>query len=89
MTELHCIISGRVQGIGYRDFVKNLAQELSLKGFVANLPDGSVEVLAQGELSVLKIFATHLMKGPQGSTVRGFYDEWNKVEKEFEGFTAH
>ena len=45
MTELHCIISGRVQGVGYRDFVKNIGTELNLKGFVANLPDGSVEVL--------------------------------------------
>jgi acylphosphatase len=88
MTELHCIISGRVQSVGYRDFVKNIAQELNLKGFVANLPDGSVEVLAQGELSVLKVFSNHLIKGPQGSTVHGFYDEWSQAQKEFQDFRA-
>ena len=88
MTELHCIISGRVQAVGYRDFVKNIAQELSLKGFVANLPDGSVEVLAQGDLGVLKVFSNHLQTGPVGSQVRGFYDEWGDGEKEFTSFEA-
>jgi acylphosphatase len=88
MTELHCIISGRVQGIGYRDFVKNIGTEMNLRGFVANLPDGSVEVLAQGDLGVLKIFANHLQTGPDGSQVRGFYDEWRDTEKEFASFEA-
>ena len=88
MTELHCIISGRVQSVGYRDFVKNIAQELNLKGFVANLPDGSVEVLAQGDLGVLKVFTNHLQTGPVGSEVRGFYDEWRDTEKEFASFEA-
>jgi acylphosphatase len=88
MTELHCIISGRVQGISYRDFVKNIGAEMNLRGFVANLPDGSVEVLAQGDLGVLKIFAKHLQTGPDGSQVRGFYDEWRDTEKEFTSFEA-
>jgi acylphosphatase len=88
MTELHCIISGRVQGVGYRDFVKSIGTELSLKGFVANLPDGSVEVLAQGDLGVLKVFANHLQTGSVGSQVHGFYDEWREVEKEFTSFEA-
>lgn len=88
MTELHCIISGRVQGVAYREFAKNIATELGLKGFVANLPDGSVEVLAQGELTVLKVYATHLQKGPVGSQVRGFYDEWSEAQKEFTNFVA-
>ena len=88
MTELHCIISGRVQGIGFRDFVKNIATEMGLKGFVANLPDGSVEVLAQGEFNMLKVFSNHLITGPKGSSVKGFYDEWHEVSKEFTTFEA-
>ena len=88
MTELHCIVSGRVQGIGFRNFVVNIARELGLTGFVANIPDGSVEVLAQGELTVLKLFANHLRKGPEGSQVRGFYDEWSQAEKSFQDFSA-
>jgi acylphosphatase len=61
---------------------------MNLKGFVANLPDGSVEVLAQGELNLLKVFAQHLQTGPAGSQVHGFYDEWRDTEKEFTSFEA-
>lgn len=86
MSELHCIVSGRVQGIGYRQFVQNIARELRIHGFVANLPDGSVEVLAQGDLPLLKVFANHIAKGPEGSTVRGFYDEWGVPQKMFDDF---
>ena len=89
MNQLHCIVSGRVQGVGYREFAANMARELGLKGFVANLPDGSVEILAQGDLSVLKVFSNHLIKGPQGSQVRGFYDQWDSPEKEFQDFVVY
>lgn len=85
--QLHCIISGRVQAVAFRDFVKNIAQEMELAGVVANLPDGSLEVVAQGKYEVLKIFAEHLRTGPPGAVVTGFYDEWNKdPEERFEGF---
>jgi acylphosphatase len=85
-SELHCIVSGRVQGVAYRVFVEAIAKELNLVGFVTNLPDGSVEVLAQGDYGVLKVFTNHLIKGPPGSVVRGFYDDWREPSKEFESF---
>ncbi len=86
-AELHCIVSGRVQGVAFRNFVRSIAESLSLKGFVSNLPDGSVEVLAQGDFGVLKVFKSHIEKGPEGSIVRGVYDEWREEPtKEFEGF---
>jgi len=88
MSELHCIISGRVHGVGYRNFVKSIASEMNLKGFVANLPDGSVEVLAQGDLGVLKVFINHLAVGPKGCDVRSVYDEWREADKEFSSFEA-
>jgi len=75
---LHCVISGRVQAVAFRDFVRNLAMEMNLVGFVANLPDGSVEVVAQGEYKVLKVFLQHLATGPSGAMVTGLYDEWEK-----------
>lgn len=86
-TQLHCIVSGRVQSIAFRNFVKSIALEMGLTGFVANLPDGSVEVLAQGEYGVLKVLMQHLAKGPSGAMVTGIYDEWNnEPEKAFEDF---
>ena len=51
--EVH--FTGRVQGVGFRYFVMNAAEELGLTGWVRNRRDGSVEVLAEGELELLKI----------------------------------
>jgi len=88
-VELHCIVTGRVQGVSYRNFVQSIAKDLSLTGFVANLPDGSVEVLAQGEFGLLKIFKNHLQTGSSGSHVGTIYDEWNEeLSREFESFTV-
>jgi acylphosphatase len=85
-AEVHCVIGGRVQGVQFRNFARNIATELGLTGFVANLPDGSVEVLAQGDMGVLKVFMNHLRTGPPGAQVRGIYDDWHDAEKEFVGF---
>lgn len=87
MFQLHCIVSGRVQGVAYRAFVQNIARDMRITGFVANLPDGSVEVLAQGEYGVLKVFLQHIAKGPAGAVVTGVYDEWSEEpEKTYESF---
>ena len=47
--ELYVIFTGRVQGVGFRATVCSLAQNLNLCGVVRNLPDGTVELIAQGE----------------------------------------
>jgi len=86
MTELHCIVTGRVQGVLFREFVKNIARELGLVGFVSNLPDGSVEVLAQGDLAVLKVLLNHIATGSPGSRVAGIFDEWREPSREFVSF---
>jgi len=87
MYQLHCIVSGRVQGVAYRAFVQNIARDMRITGFVANLPDGSVEVVAQGEYGVLKVFLQHIAKGPAGAVVTGVYDDWSEEpEKTYEGF---
>jgi acylphosphatase len=87
MQQLHCIISGRVQGVAFRDFVRQLAIDMDVRGIVTNLPDGSLEVVAQGAYGVLKVFLQHLRKGPPGAVVTGVYDEWEREpEHEFQGF---
>ncbi|WP_163327725.1 acylphosphatase [Desulfurobacterium thermolithotrophum] len=63
MKALHAIISGRVQGVGYRAFTKNKAKLLGLKGFVKNLPDGRVEVYAEGEEEKLYKLLNYLREG--------------------------
>ncbi len=56
MMELHAIFDGEVQGVGFRMTVKYHAMALELNGTVRNLPDGRVEVYAQGEIDTLHDF---------------------------------
>jgi len=81
ITELHCILVGRVQGVGFREFVRSIAFELRLTGYVKNLPEGSVEVVAQGEHGILKVFENHLKVGPPGAKVADYYSEWREPEE--------
>lgn len=63
------IITGRVQGVGYRSWTRREASALGLAGWVRNLPDGSVEVLANGPETSLRQLEQHLHKGPFFSRV--------------------
>ena len=70
MTEcMHCIVSGRVQGVSYRVATRRRAGELGLAGWVRNLPDGTVEVYAQGATDALSALREWLRSGPPGARV--------------------
>ena len=72
MSIVHCIrgyVSGRVQGVGFRYFIKQNADTLAVNGYAKNLPDGRVEFLLQGEkLSVLSLLEK-INSGPAYSQV--------------------
>jgi len=63
------LVAGRVQGVGYRYFAARAAQALGVSGFARNLPDGSVEVLAEGEEAALNALETRLREGPSFAQV--------------------
>ena len=65
----HYLISGRVQGVGYRAFTARQARELDLKGWVRNLGDGRVEAVAQGPQDAIAEFESRLKKGPPAGRV--------------------
>jgi len=65
----HVVIRGRVQGVGYRYFVMREASALGVSGFARNLPDGSVEVVAEAADDVLGRFEDRLRQGPSFATV--------------------
>lgn len=69
MKRFLAIVHGRVQGVGYRLFVQSLAQSLGVVGYVRNLPDGSVEVMAQGAPEALEHLLSRLRQGPPGALV--------------------
>jgi acylphosphatase len=65
------IITGRVQGVGYRYFACREAEALGISGYVRNLPDGSVEVVAEADRERLQAFADRLEEGPPFGRVEG------------------
>jgi acylphosphatase len=69
VQRLHVRISGRVQGVGFRWFVREEARRLGLSGWVTNLPGGEVEVRAGGEGSSLDRLRRALAVGPAGAAV--------------------
>jgi acylphosphatase len=78
-------VFGFVQGVGFRQFVKNKAKSLNLKGYVQNLPDGRVEVVAQGPKEKIEQLIKFCEKGPFFSEVKSVQVEWED-EKEFSDF---
>lgn len=62
-------IEGRVQGVGFRAFVRREARRLGLAGWVRNEPDGSVAVEAEGPAADLEVFEARLREGPPAARV--------------------
>ena len=69
MITVHYIIGGEVQGMGFRRFALHHAHRLLLCGFTTNLEDGTVECIAQGDVSALTEFETLMRQGPQYAEV--------------------
>ncbi len=86
LARLHAYVSGYVQGVGFRYFTLRTAQQLALVGWVRNLSDGSVEVVAEGRKAVLEAFLTELKRGPQSSRVENVRYTWYPARGEFNKF---
>ncbi len=82
----HLFVSGLVQGVGYRFFAIRKANVYGLKGFVKNLIDGRVEVVAEGEKGLIEEFIKELRRGPISAHVTDVRIEWDKPTFEFEWF---
>ncbi|TVM15367.1 acylphosphatase [Oceanidesulfovibrio indonesiensis] len=83
---LHCLVSGRVQGVWFRGFTQDTARSLGLAGWVRNLPDGRVEAKAQGDDDSLAAFREKLRQGPPYSSVHSV--DCNEIDDEpFSGFS--
>lgn len=69
MTPLYLRISGRVQGVGFRWFVRQAAARLRLAGWVRNCPDGTVEVAIEGPADAQQQLVNAVRRGPPGADV--------------------
>lgn len=84
--QVHLLISGFVQGVGYREFVKKEAKKIGITGWVRNLSDRRVEILAQGTESQLKDLIKRCEKGSFLSEVKNISIEWEEINEEFNEF---
>ena len=83
---IHCYISGRVQGVFFRARTREQAMLFGLTGWVQNLPDGRVEVMASGEAAQIIHLQAWLNRGPEYARVLKL--EVNELEhQEFENFS--
>lgn len=79
-------IYGRVQGVGFRFFAREVAGELGIVGYVRNMPDGGVEALAEGEESRLEEFLHLLRQGPRGACVDRVDVSWEQPTGAYDTF---
>lgn len=77
--------TGRVQGVGYRNFVEHMAGKIGVHGYVRNRRDGSVEVFAMGRPEHLKQLRAALERGPMMSYVESVSEERDTVDANYLG----
>lgn len=70
MSQLKLRITGRVQGVSFRWYAKQQADALGITGYAKNLPDGSVEIVAEGPERKLEAFVAWCRKGPAAAQVQ-------------------
>lgn len=80
------IVKGSVQGIFFRRFVKEHADDLKLRGFCRNLENNDVEIIVEGEAEQIKRLAGFVKKGPDHSQIRSVEVEERKWSGDFDGF---
>ncbi len=86
IMRLHAIVRGRVQGVGFRYFVKDAAERLGLTGWTRNQLDNTVEVMAEGNQSQLDSLLAELRKGPPASQVADVDANYSDATGEFARF---
>lgn len=87
MTEMYCIVSGAVQGVSYRTYVQDSATTLEVTGWVKNMADGTVVVLAQSYPDTLKEFVEYLHEGSLRSKVEAVSVDWRTVKTVYDEFS--
>lgn len=84
---VHITVAGRVQGVCFRMYTRDEAARLGITGWVRNQPDGTVEILAEGEESELKQLAEWCHEGPSWAVVRNVGVQYSEASGEFDAFS--
>jgi len=87
LSALRAVVRGRVQGVGFREYVLNRARFLAVSGYVRNLADGrSLEVVAEGPRSDLEQLLAYLRDGPRLARVDAVESDWGEPTGAYDGF---
>jgi len=86
-SRAHVYVSGKVQGVFFRQNTKRQAQSFGVKGWVKNLDDGRVEAVFEGEEEAVKAVVDFCSKGPRGASVTDITVNWEPCREEFQNFT--
>lgn len=84
---LHMTARGRVQGVGFRFFVREQAARYGVNGWVRNRADNSVEIRAEGDRDTLLEFMERIREGPHFGRVSDLEVEWGDPSRDFTSFT--
>ena len=83
---MHVFFSGTVQGVGFRFTVERISRHFDATGFVRNVPDGRVELVAEGEETVLQDFLKAIQNSPMASYIRDADVKWLSAQNTFTCF---
>lgn len=87
VKSVYLVISGRVQGVGFRYFAEHKAAEFNISGWVKNTPDGKVEIEATGEPENLNVFIDWMKTGPSRAIIKIFSVSEITPTRTFTNFT--
>jgi len=87
-SSAHIVISGMVQGVGFRYFVHHHASQLGLTGWVRNLSNGDVEIMAEGNREFVESLIVYARRGPRSAVVSNTDVTWKEPSGQFERFNV-
>lgn len=82
----HIFIEGKVQGVGFRNFIQRKAQTMDVRGWVKNLSDGRVEAVFEGEKMDIDQMIEACMEGPPAANIHNLEEDWEESAADIEGF---
>jgi len=85
-AHVHMIISGIVQGVGFRYFVMQQARRMKLTGWVKNLPTGEVEIDVEGPRGLIDSLIQNIRVGNEWCRVKDIQIQWKKITNQYSGF---
>jgi acylphosphatase len=86
MRRVHVTFKGRVQGVGFRFTAENVALETGVKGWVRNLPNGDVELMAEGTEDALRLTLERIRASSVGRHIQKAETEWQEFRNEYKDF---